>query len=98
MEANRLAAWVRELSGKPSITVGSVTLQDDLLASLNGDSSKAAPNLGKLLGVFERGDFDLVAVGRFLLANPDWTVKIRAAKLDRLQPFSQFVLMTLDRP
>lgn len=91
-----LAAWVRELSGKPSITVGSVTLQHDLLASLNGDANPAAPNLDKLLDMFERGDFDLVAVGRSLLANPDWPAKIRAGALDKLRPFSQSVLTKLD--
>ncbi|MEJ7935916.1 NADH:flavin oxidoreductase [Sphingobium sp. AN558] len=91
-----LAAWVRELSGKPSITVGSVTLQHDLMANLKGDANQAAPNLEKLLDMFERGDFDLVAVGRSLLANPDWPAKIRAGALDKLEPFTQSVLTKLD--
>ncbi|MFM0362303.1 hypothetical protein PQR35_15250 [Paraburkholderia sediminicola] len=30
-----------------------------------------------MYSALERGDFDLVAVGRALIANPDWPEKIR---------------------
>ena len=37
----------------------------------------------------ERGDFDLIAVGRALLQDPDWVVKIRDGRVDELQAFSR---------
>lgn len=90
-----LAAWVKQLSGKPAITVGSVTLQQDLLDSLSGNDSAAEPNLARLLDLFERGDFDLVAVGRALITNPDWPVRIRTGEEDRVIPYSPSALSTL---
>lgn len=72
-----LAGWVKKLSGKPTITVGSVSLQRDLLETIIGEASQTAGNVGLLLERMERGDFDLVAVGRALIADPEWPAKIR---------------------
>lgn len=91
-----LAAWVQQLSGKPAITVGSVTLQQDLLDSLKGNFSETEHNLGRLLDMFERGDFDLVAVGRALIVDPDWPSKIRAGEEHLVKPYSPAALATLD--
>lgn len=91
-----LAAWVQQLSGKPAITVGSVTLQQDLLDSLKGNDSETEHNLGKLLDMFERGDFDLVGVGRALIVDPDWAVKIKAGAEHLVKPYSPAALATLD--
>lgn len=55
-----LAGWARELTGRPSITVGSVALTRDL------------PHLPRLLSGLTDGEFDLVALGRILLGNPSW--------------------------
>jgi 2,4-dienoyl-CoA reductase-like NADH-dependent reductase (Old Yellow Enzyme family) len=55
-----LAGWSRKLTGLPSITVGSVGLTADL------------PELPRLLAGLSDGEFDLVAAGRILLANPTW--------------------------
>jgi 2,4-dienoyl-CoA reductase-like NADH-dependent reductase (Old Yellow Enzyme family) len=43
----------------------------------------------------DRGDFDLVAVGRPLLADPHWTQKIREERTDELKGFSKEALMEL---
>ena len=32
-------------------------------------------------------EFDLVAVGRALIANPDWVNLVQAGRIDELQPF-----------
>ncbi|VWX55128.1 hypothetical protein NOVOSPHI9U_780001 [Novosphingobium sp. 9U] len=37
---------------------------------------------------FDRGDFDLVAVGRAMIAEPDWPKLVQAGALDRLKPFA----------
>jgi 2,4-dienoyl-CoA reductase-like NADH-dependent reductase (Old Yellow Enzyme family) len=41
----------------------------------------------------ERGDFDLVAVGRALIANPDWPHRVRNGT--PLVPYSLNMLQTL---
>ena len=39
-----------------------------------------------------RGDFDLVAVGRALIANPDWPQIVREQAFDRLRPYDSVLL------
>ena len=56
-----LAGWTRKLSGKPTITVGSVSLSSEFTT----ETKQADPTgIERLLVMLERGDFDLVAVGR----------------------------------
>jgi 2,4-dienoyl-CoA reductase-like NADH-dependent reductase (Old Yellow Enzyme family) len=45
--------------------------------------------MGRLLEMLNRGDFDLVAVGRGLLADPAWANKVRGGRFEELVPFSQ---------
>jgi 2,4-dienoyl-CoA reductase-like NADH-dependent reductase (Old Yellow Enzyme family) len=42
-----------------------------------------------------RDEFDLIAVGRALIANPDWPQKIRANQISHLRPFSREMLAQL---
>jgi 2,4-dienoyl-CoA reductase-like NADH-dependent reductase (Old Yellow Enzyme family) len=84
-----LAGWTRKLSGKPTITVGSVGLTQDLFASFAVDNTPASGNIAHLVRMFERGDFDLVAVGRALLADPQWSTKLRHGRLDEFGGFNR---------
>jgi 2,4-dienoyl-CoA reductase-like NADH-dependent reductase (Old Yellow Enzyme family) len=43
----------------------------------------------------EQNEFDLVAVGRALLADPAWAAKVRDGRFDELQPFTPEALKTL---
>jgi len=45
--------------------------------------------------MLERGDFDLVAVGRALLQDPEWVVKIRDGRQSELQAYDRTALATL---
>ena len=73
------AGWAKKLTGKSTITVGSIGLSGDFLASFMGETSM--PNsLDELLRRFDRGDFDLVAIGRPLLADAGWARKIREGR------------------
>ena len=89
-----LAGWAKKLSGKPAITVGSVTLQRDLMDSREAPGSDAADNLPRLCELMARGDFDFVAVGRALIANPEWPRKVRDG--EPLAPYAASALATLD--
>jgi 2,4-dienoyl-CoA reductase-like NADH-dependent reductase (Old Yellow Enzyme family) len=91
-----LAGWTRKLSGKPVIAVGSVTLSNDFKSAQGKQFAAASPGaLDLVIEMMERGDFDLIAVGRALLANADWAIKVREGRLAELQPFSREMLQTL---
>ncbi|PZV38760.1 hypothetical protein B5V02_08855, partial [Mesorhizobium kowhaii] len=88
-----LAGWAQKLSGKPAITVGSVTLKRDVIDSRGGSGSEAADNLPLLFEMMARGDFDFVAVGRALIANPSWPQNVRDGQ--PIQPFLESALAQL---
>jgi 2,4-dienoyl-CoA reductase-like NADH-dependent reductase (Old Yellow Enzyme family) len=90
-----LAGWAKKLTGKPTITVGSVTLGADVMASFGSPDSVPVTGIDELLERLERGEFDLVAVGRALIANPEWAVKVKAGALGELRPFDRSVLGSL---
>lgn len=89
-----LAGWVKKISGKPTITVGSVGLNQEFIATYQGGSAEPA-SLDRLMEMMNRGDFDLVAVGRALLVNPDWPNMIRDGKMEGFKPFSTEALKEL---
>jgi len=88
------AGWAKKITGKPTITVGSIGLNGEFLAAFAGESSQPS-SLDELIRRFERGDFDLVAVGRPLLADPNWVEKIREDKTEELLGFSKEALGAL---
>jgi 2,4-dienoyl-CoA reductase-like NADH-dependent reductase (Old Yellow Enzyme family) len=88
------AGWAKKLTGAPTITVGSVGLTGDFINAYGGESSKPA-SLDELTRRLERGEFDLVAVGRALLQDPNWAVKVRAGREDELMDFTPAALATL---
>jgi 2,4-dienoyl-CoA reductase-like NADH-dependent reductase (Old Yellow Enzyme family) len=47
-----------------------------------------------LIERLERNEFDLVAVGRSLLADPEWVMKIRNGRFGELKPFTVEALKT----
>jgi 2,4-dienoyl-CoA reductase-like NADH-dependent reductase (Old Yellow Enzyme family) len=78
------AGWVKKVTCKPTITVGSVGLDSDIMEFIEGKSASYTP-VDELLRRFERGDFDLVAVGRSLLADPEWIIKLRDERTDEME-------------
>jgi 2,4-dienoyl-CoA reductase-like NADH-dependent reductase (Old Yellow Enzyme family) len=71
-----LAGWAKKLTGKPSIMVGGAGVQRGKY-----DSALKPPttvnNLDKVMERFDRGEFDLLAVGRSLLNDPNWIQRAR---------------------
>tara|TARA_Y100000588_G_scaffold101692_1_gene110495 strand:- start:4380 stop:5477 length:1098 start_codon:yes stop_codon:yes gene_type:complete len=89
-----LAGWTKKITGKPTITVGSVGLNDDFFGAFKGqDSSTRA--VDDLLERLEEGEFDLVAVGRALLQDPNWANKIKENRTDELEQYSGKALASL---
>lgn len=88
------AGWAKKLTGKPTITVGSVGLSGEFIAAFGGEGSEPA-SLDELLRRLDRGDFDLVGVGRALLQDPHWATKVKEGRTGELQPFRREALATL---
>lgn len=81
------AGWVKKITRQPTITVGSVGLQGDVMGAFAGQGSEKA-DLTELTRRMERGDFDLVAVGRALLQDPLWAKKIKEQNTEAILDFS----------
>ncbi len=86
-----LAAWTRKLSGKPVIAVGSVGLEKEFrVGHFTREESPDASvhvDIGLLNAGLQQNKFDLVAVGRALLADPNWPNKLKAGKAAELISF-----------
>ena len=89
-----LAGWTKKLSGKPTITVGSVSLNEDFITAYRSRGAETA-SIDRLLEMLARGDFDLVAIGRALIVNPDWPNTVQSGKFDQLKPYVPEALATL---
>ena len=88
------AGWTKKVAGVPTITVGSVGLSGDFIAGYSGEKSEPA-SLDRLEEMLDRGDFDMVAVGRALLQDPEWVVKIRDGRHGELAAFDRTAMATL---
>jgi 2,4-dienoyl-CoA reductase-like NADH-dependent reductase (Old Yellow Enzyme family) len=93
-----LAGWVKKITGLPTITVGSVSLNADFIPEPGQATFREAEpaSMERLLEMLERGDFDMVAVGRALIANADWAQQVRQGDTSGLKAFRKEMLAALD--
>jgi len=84
-----LAGWTQKITGKPAITVGSVGLDADFTPKPGELTFREADpaSLDTLLHRLDKKEFELVAVGRALIANPSWVDLVQAKRMEELQPF-----------
>ena len=71
-----LAGWTKKLTGKPTISVGSVGLDSDFIGAFMGQGA-APSDIDALLERLNNDEFDLIAIGRALLSDPAWPNKMR---------------------
>lgn len=76
-----LAGWTRKISGLPTIIVGNIGLKTSGLA---GSGSGSLESLERLLN---QDEFDLAAVGRPLITEPEWGHKVEQRKFDQITDF-----------
>jgi 2,4-dienoyl-CoA reductase-like NADH-dependent reductase (Old Yellow Enzyme family) len=91
-----LAGWTKELTGKPTITVGSVTLNQEFLHTFRSSDLASTTGVDELVERLRRDEFDLVAVGRSLLVNPAWSRIVQRGAVGDLLPFQRTALMNLE--
>ncbi|WP_342363248.1 NADH:flavin oxidoreductase [Terrarubrum flagellatum] len=87
--ARTLAGWTKLLTGAPVIAVGSVGLDRPGLRA--AEPASVAP----VAEAFARGEFDLLAVGRALLADPEWVRKARDGRFSECAAYTKDLLPTL---
>ena len=84
-----MAGWTKKITGLPTITVGSVGLESDFIGFYQGeDEVKSAP-IDDLVQRMDDKEFDMVAVGRALLSDPEWVNKVKEGRYDEVIPFSK---------
>ena len=93
-DPKNLGGWIKEVTGKPVITVGSIGMDRDLMQDfVEGVSSPILNRLEELVRMFERGEFDLVALGRVLLADPDWLMKVEQGRIKELKAYDRAIAL-----
>jgi len=83
-----LAGWTKKITGKPTISVGSVGLDQEFISSFRGEDAGVA-NIDNLIEKMNNNEFDLIAIGRALLANPDWVNKVKDGHIEQIKPLTQ---------
>ncbi len=86
-----IAGWTKSLTDAPVIAVGSVGLDTDVMENFFGKEARPTgePGLRELLRRFNNQEFDLVAVGRGHIGDPDWVKKIAQGQCDDIRPFTK---------
>lgn len=87
-----LAAWTKKLSGRPTISVGSVGLAGVFEPYNRTSTAQPESDLSRIVSMIERDEVDMVGVGRALLTNPDWVNKIRDGAYSELKPYTPAAL------
>ena len=83
-----LAGWTRHLTGLPVIAIGSIGVATQFQASAD-EEAQPTLTLAPLVDLFRRGEFDLVALGRAVLADPEWASKLTDARLAEIRPYDK---------
>jgi 2,4-dienoyl-CoA reductase-like NADH-dependent reductase (Old Yellow Enzyme family) len=83
-----LAGWTRHLTGMPVIAIGSIGVAAPFFAN-PGEYSQPSLTLAPLVDLLRRGEFDLVALGRAVLADPEWARKLAEGRLREIRPYDK---------
>ena len=92
---NNLAYWAQKITGLPTITVGSVGLESKGDGFINMTAQADPVSIEKAIEDINGNKYDMVAVGRALIADPEWVIKMREGRLKDIAPYSEKVLAEL---
>ena len=93
--ALNLAGWTKKLTGLATVTVGSVGLNQDFVTGYASEDTVGTADIDGLAERVEAGEFDVVAVGRALIATPNWPKLMRAGQLSEAATYSRAQLAEL---
>lgn len=90
------AGWAKKLTGAATISVGSVGLNRDFLSLFTaGEGADNTDNFTNLIQRMDNEEFDLIAIGRALISDPYWAMKVKQQRFDELKEFSPSELARL---
>ena len=85
-----LAGWTKKITGRPTITVGSIGLTKTIEGQGNTAEGHAEiASLQRLVDQYRHSEFDIAAVGRAALANPDFVDKLRTGRNNELIAYNE---------
>ena len=87
-----LAYWTKKISNIPTIGVGSVGLDSDFI-DMTAPSKPAS--IDKAIDDISKEKYDLLAVGRALLSDHEWVLKMKEGRLKDVIPYSKEALLKL---
>ena len=87
-----LAYWTKKISNIPTIGVGSVGLESDFI-DMTAPSKPAS--IDKAIDDISKEKYDLLAVGRALLSDHEWVLKMKEGRLKDVIPYSKEALLKL---
>lgn len=92
-----LAGWTQKLTGKPTMSVGSVGLTEDFISGTFASKKEAVEQAGidELVERMNNHEFELIAVGRALLQDPEWLIKVKEGRIHEVEPFARKSLTKL---
>lgn len=85
-----IAGWTRHLSGMPTIAVGSACLDRDVMESFEseGEANGTVPEtITRMRQGLQAGHFDMLAVGRGLISDPDLVSKLADGDIWNIRAF-----------
>lgn len=81
-----LHGWTKKITGKAVIAVGSLGIDTQFGENPTGERSVAS--ITPAAQLLAAGEFDLLATGRTILADPEWTVKAHEGRTSEITPFT----------
>lgn len=87
-----IAGWTKHLSHRPTAAVGSAGLDRDVMQSFSeeGEAAGTVPEtIRRLRAALAMDQFDLLAVGRSLIGDPDWVSKLENGEIEAIRPFQK---------
>ncbi len=89
---DNLASWTKKISNLPTIGVGSVGLDTDFIDM----TATAKPtSIDRAIEDISHEKYDLIAVGRALISDYEWVIKMKEGRLKDIIPYSKEALLKL---
>ena len=87
-----LACWTKKLTNIPTISVGSVGLDGDFTDMM---APAKTASIDKALQDINEHKYDMVAVGRALLSDHEWVIKMKEGRLKDINPYTKESLLEM---
>ena len=87
-----LAYWTKKITKIPTIGVGSVGLDSDFIDM----TAPASPtSIERAIEDISKNKYDMIAVGRALLSDHEWVLKMKEGRLNDVIPYTKEALLNL---